>query len=165
MFESSCLPSPAPVCGASTRRWKMILWWWSVSVEANLSLIYWTLKVLYVNVKWTFKTSQQLPEYIITVAVCYVFIVSREIQKTLGFKNHKTCMREAALLDYYVCGFWWAKEASFSPTQTSFTMAVLHSLLDNIRGREVTCQGVVFFIFYFFAVVSSCVQHQFLSLT
>lgn len=82
--------------------------------------------------------------------MCYVFIVSREIQETLGFKNHKTCMREAALLDYYVCGFWWAKEASFSPTQTSFTMAVLHSLLDNIRGGEVTCQGVVFFIFLFF---------------
>lgn len=45
-------------------------------------------------------------------------------------------MKEAALLDYYVCGFCWAKEANFTPRQTSFTMAVLHMLLDNIRGEE-----------------------------
>lgn len=63
-------------------------------------------------------------------------------------------MKEAALLDYYVCGFWWAKEASFSPTQTSFTMAVLHLLLDNVRGTEVTEQEI-------FAVVISYFQHQF----
>ncbi|XP_075890916.1 ciliary-associated calcium-binding coiled-coil protein 1 isoform X2 [Nelusetta ayraudi] len=59
-----------------------------------------------------------------------------EMKDILGFKNHKTCMKEAALLDYYVCGFWWAKEASFSPTQTSFTMAVLHLLLDNVREKQ-----------------------------
>lgn len=76
----------------------------------------------------------------------------------LGFKNHKTCMKEAALLDYYVCGFWWAKEASFSPTQTSFTMAVLHLLLDNVRGGEVTNQEV-------FTVASSCFQHRFVFVT
>lgn len=45
-------------------------------------------------------------------------------------------MKEAALLDYHVCGFWWAKEASFTPAQTSFTMAVLHMLLDNMRGEK-----------------------------
>lgn len=49
-------------------------------------------------------------------------------------------MKEAALLDYYVCGFWWAKEAGLSPEQTSFAMAVLHMLLDNIRGGEVIKQ-------------------------
>uniref|UniRef100_A0A7N6AC14 Uncharacterized protein n=1 Tax=Anabas testudineus TaxID=64144 RepID=A0A7N6AC14_ANATE len=56
-----------------------------------------------------------------------------ELKEILGFKNYQTCMREAALLDYNVCGFWWAKEASFTPAQTSFTMAVLHMLLENIR--------------------------------
>lgn len=86
------------------------------------------------------------------------FIVCREIKDILGFKNHKTCMKEAALLDYYVCGFWWAKEASFSPTQTSFTLAVLHLLLDNVRGGEVTNQEV-------FTVASSCFQHRFVFVT
>lgn len=45
-------------------------------------------------------------------------------------------MKEAAMLDYYFCGLWWAKEATFTSIQTSFTMAVLQMLLDNIRGEE-----------------------------
>lgn len=45
-------------------------------------------------------------------------------------------MKEAALLDYYISGFWWAKEVEFTPAQTSFTMAVLHMLLDNMQGVE-----------------------------
>ncbi|XP_054455356.1 ciliary-associated calcium-binding coiled-coil protein 1 [Anoplopoma fimbria] len=59
-----------------------------------------------------------------------------EMTEILGFRNHNICMKEAALLDYYVCGFWWAKEANFTPIQTSFTMAVLHMLLDNIREKR-----------------------------
>ncbi|XP_026207798.1 ciliary-associated calcium-binding coiled-coil protein 1 isoform X2 [Anabas testudineus] len=61
-----------------------------------------------------------------------------ELKEILGFKNYQTCMREAALLDYNVCGFWWAKEASFTPAQTSFTMAVLHMLLENIREKQMS---------------------------
>ncbi|XP_070847026.1 ciliary-associated calcium-binding coiled-coil protein 1 [Chaetodon trifascialis] len=59
-----------------------------------------------------------------------------ELKEILGFRNHQTCMKEAALLDFYVCGFWWAKEANFTPMQTSFTMAVLHMLLSNIRDKQ-----------------------------
>ncbi|XP_044034214.1 ciliary-associated calcium-binding coiled-coil protein 1 isoform X2 [Siniperca chuatsi] len=59
-----------------------------------------------------------------------------EIKEILGFRNHQMCMKESALLDYYVCGFWWAKEANFTPIQTSFTMAVLHMLLDNIIEKQ-----------------------------
>ncbi|XP_070783688.1 ciliary-associated calcium-binding coiled-coil protein 1 [Enoplosus armatus] len=59
-----------------------------------------------------------------------------EIKRILAFRNYQTCMRESALLDYYVCGFWWAKEANFTPVQTSFTMAVLHLLLDNIIEKR-----------------------------
>lgn len=96
--------------------------------------------------------------YIKLILLC-IFYVCREIKEILGYKNHTTCMKEAALLDYYGCGFWWAKEASFSPTQISFTMAVLHSLLDNVRGGEITNQEV-------FTGVTSCFQHHsFLSLT
>ncbi|AWP17159.1 Hypothetical protein SMAX5B_016699 [Scophthalmus maximus] len=59
-----------------------------------------------------------------------------ELKEILGFRNHHTCMKEAALLDYYVCGVCWAKEANFTPAQTSFTIAVLHMLLDNIREKQ-----------------------------
>ncbi|TMS22557.1 ciliary-associated calcium-binding coiled-coil protein 1 [Larimichthys crocea] len=59
-----------------------------------------------------------------------------ELKEILGFRNYQTCMKEAALLDYYVCGFWWAKEANFTPIQISFTMAVLHMLLNNIREKQ-----------------------------
>ncbi|XP_051795164.1 ciliary-associated calcium-binding coiled-coil protein 1 isoform X2 [Acanthochromis polyacanthus] len=61
-----------------------------------------------------------------------------ELKEILGFTNHQICMKEAVLLDYYVCGFWWAKEANFTPTQASFTMAVLHKLLDNIREKQMS---------------------------
>ncbi|KAM7371300.1 hypothetical protein PAMP_010782 [Pampus punctatissimus] len=61
-----------------------------------------------------------------------------ELKEILSFRNHQTCMKEAALLDYYVCGFWWAKEAKFKPTQISFTMAVLHMLLDNIQEKQMS---------------------------
>nr|XP_046233888.1 ciliary-associated calcium-binding coiled-coil protein 1 isoform X2 [Scatophagus argus] len=66
----------------------------------------------------------------------------QRIQELLGKtgdelqSSYQSCMKEAALLDYYVCGFWWAKEANFTPIQTSFTMAVLHMLLDNIREKQ-----------------------------
>ncbi|XP_028990512.1 ciliary-associated calcium-binding coiled-coil protein 1 isoform X2 [Betta splendens] len=62
--------------------------------------------------------------------------VQSELTRILGFNSHQTCMKEAALLDYYVRGFWWAKEAGLTPTQVSFTMAVLHVLLDNIREKQ-----------------------------
>ncbi|XP_030018971.1 uncharacterized protein LOC115439286 [Sphaeramia orbicularis] len=62
--------------------------------------------------------------------------IQSELNQVLGFWNHQVCMKEAALLDYYVCGFCWAKDADFSPTQTSFIMAVLHMLLDNIRDKQ-----------------------------
>uniref|UniRef100_A0A3Q1EHV6 Ciliary associated calcium binding coiled-coil 1 n=1 Tax=Acanthochromis polyacanthus TaxID=80966 RepID=A0A3Q1EHV6_9TELE len=68
-----------------------------------------------------------------TSALCH-----RELKEILGFTNHQICMKEAVLLDYYVCGFWWAKEANFTPTQASFTMAVLHKLLDNIREKQMS---------------------------
>ncbi|GAA6232618.1 uncharacterized protein C10orf107 homolog isoform X1 [Lates japonicus] len=61
-----------------------------------------------------------------------------ELRGILGFRDHQTCMKEAALLDCYVCGFCWAKEVNLTPTQTSFTMTVLHMLLDNIREKQMS---------------------------
>ncbi|XP_068610637.1 ciliary-associated calcium-binding coiled-coil protein 1 [Brachionichthys hirsutus] len=61
-----------------------------------------------------------------------------EMQQILGFRNRRTCVKEAAMLDYYVCGFWWAKEAKFTSMQTSFIMAALHRLLNNIEDKGLT---------------------------
>ncbi|XP_056222893.1 ciliary-associated calcium-binding coiled-coil protein 1 isoform X1 [Seriola aureovittata] len=59
-----------------------------------------------------------------------------ELKEILGYRNHQTCMKEAALLDCYVCCFWWTKEAKFTPKQVAFTIAVLHMLLENIREKQ-----------------------------
>lgn len=55
----------------------------------------------------------------------------------LDLKKHKACVKEAALLDYFVAGFWWAKEMTFTCQQISFIMALLQLLLDNIKGKYV----------------------------
>ncbi|XP_062299136.1 ciliary-associated calcium-binding coiled-coil protein 1 [Scomber scombrus] len=65
-------------------------------------------------------------------------LLHSELKEILSFSNHQTCMKEAALLDYYICGFWWAKEVKFTPAQTSFTMAVLHMLLDNMQDKQMS---------------------------
>ncbi|XP_043957946.1 ciliary-associated calcium-binding coiled-coil protein 1 isoform X2 [Gambusia affinis] len=61
-----------------------------------------------------------------------------KMQNILGFTNHRICIREAVLLQYYLSGFWWAKDTKFSPTQISFTMAVLHVLLENLREKQMS---------------------------
>uniref|UniRef100_A0A3B4AUH6 Uncharacterized protein n=1 Tax=Periophthalmus magnuspinnatus TaxID=409849 RepID=A0A3B4AUH6_9GOBI len=53
----------------------------------------------------------------------------------LDLANSHVCMREAALLQYYLQGMCWAQDAHLSPLQTSFTMAVLDTLLHNVTGQ------------------------------
>ena len=62
--------------------------------------------------------------------------MSRDLKEVLDLRNDQTCMREAVLLHYCVSGLWWATEAGLTPPQTSFIMAVLQMLLDNIRGED-----------------------------
>ncbi|XP_035805916.2 ciliary-associated calcium-binding coiled-coil protein 1 isoform X2 [Amphiprion ocellaris] len=78
------------------------------------------------------------PEHIQELQQSSAEQLQAELKKILGFTNHQICMKEAVLLDYYVCGFWWAKEANFTPTQASFTMAVLYKVLDNIREKQMS---------------------------
>ncbi|KAG7507861.1 hypothetical protein JOB18_047362 [Solea senegalensis] len=59
-----------------------------------------------------------------------------ELKQILDLQNPDTCMREAALLDFYSSVFSWAKESNFSPTQTSFSVALLQTLLENIRDKH-----------------------------
>ncbi|XP_036405021.1 ciliary-associated calcium-binding coiled-coil protein 1 [Megalops cyprinoides] len=59
-----------------------------------------------------------------------------QLKEILNFKNYQTCLKEAALLDYFVSGFWWAKEMNFTCQQVSCFMALLQLLLDNIREKQ-----------------------------
>ncbi|KAJ0060427.1 hypothetical protein NL108_010203 [Boleophthalmus pectinirostris] len=62
-----------------------------------------------------------------------------ELQLLLLDKLHLTnsdiCMREAALLQYYLQGLCWAQDTHFSSLQTSFSMAVLDTLFHNITEK------------------------------
>uniref|UniRef100_A0A673KT95 Ciliary associated calcium binding coiled-coil 1 n=1 Tax=Sinocyclocheilus rhinocerous TaxID=307959 RepID=A0A673KT95_9TELE len=62
--------------------------------------------------------------------------VQLQFEDILNFKNHQTCVKEAALLEYFVNGFWWAKEMNFNSHQISFIMALLQQLLDNIKNKQ-----------------------------
>ncbi len=44
-------------------------------------------------------------------------------------------LREAAMLDYYVSAFWWGREQEFSIEQLSAFFTVVHTLLNNIKGK------------------------------
>ncbi|XP_062859543.1 ciliary-associated calcium-binding coiled-coil protein 1 isoform X2 [Trichomycterus rosablanca] len=57
-------------------------------------------------------------------------------EEILGLKKTQTCVSEAALLDYFVAGFWWAKEMNFTSQQISFIMALLQLLCDNIGDKH-----------------------------
>ncbi|XP_016392307.1 uncharacterized protein C10orf107 homolog [Sinocyclocheilus rhinocerous] len=62
--------------------------------------------------------------------------VQLQFEDILNIKNHQTCVKEAALLEYFVNGFWWAKEMNFNSQQISFIMALLQQLLDNIKNKQ-----------------------------
>ncbi|XP_065098865.1 ciliary-associated calcium-binding coiled-coil protein 1 [Paramisgurnus dabryanus] len=62
--------------------------------------------------------------------------VQLQFKGILDLKNYQTCMKDAALLDYFVNGFWWAKEMNFNCPQISFIMALLQQLLDNISNKQ-----------------------------
>ncbi|XP_055793845.1 ciliary-associated calcium-binding coiled-coil protein 1-like [Salvelinus fontinalis] len=62
--------------------------------------------------------------------------VQLQFEEILGLKNYQTCLKEAALLDYFVSGFWWAREMNYTCQQISFIMALLQVLLDNIREKQ-----------------------------
>ncbi|XP_067858869.1 ciliary-associated calcium-binding coiled-coil protein 1 isoform X2 [Heptranchias perlo] len=63
-----------------------------------------------------------------------------EVQKTLAeilqLIQYQNCMKEAVLLDYYVSGFWWAKEQNFTLQQISTFMTLLHIILENISDKH-----------------------------
>ncbi|MGH0129631.1 UNVERIFIED_CONTAM: hypothetical protein FKN15_044253 [Acipenser sinensis] len=59
--------------------------------------------------------------------------VQKKMEDILQFKNRQMCLKEAALLDYYVSGFWWTKEMNFTSQQISGFMTLLRMLLENAK--------------------------------
>ncbi|XDV44960.1 hypothetical protein PO909_013162 [Leuciscus waleckii] len=62
--------------------------------------------------------------------------VQLQFEEILNFKKHQICLKEAAQLEYFVSGFWWAKEMNFTSQQVSFIMALLQQLLDSIKYKQ-----------------------------
>ncbi|PKU37785.1 at-rich interactive domain-containing protein 5b [Limosa lapponica baueri] len=72
------------------------------------------------------------------ILLFYSAIYSRKLEEFLNFKELKTSLKEAILLDYYTAGFWWAKERNFSVIQLSGFMDLLHFLLENLSDKHMT---------------------------
>ncbi|XP_075280287.1 ciliary-associated calcium-binding coiled-coil protein 1 isoform X2 [Opisthocomus hoazin] len=64
--------------------------------------------------------------------------VQKKLEEFLNFKQLKTSLKEAILLDYYTAGFWWAKEMNFSLIQLSEFMDLLNFLLENLSDKHMT---------------------------
>ncbi|KAG8135107.1 hypothetical protein E2320_008156, partial [Naja naja] len=59
--------------------------------------------------------------------------VEKSLEEFLNLKHRLTSLTEAALLDYYVSGFWWAKGLEFSSVQIGGFLTLLNLLLDNLE--------------------------------
>lgn len=70
--------------------------------------------------------------------LCFLSPLFRKFVDVLDLKKHETCVKEASLLDYFIGGFWWTIEMGFTCQQTSFIMALLQLMLDNIKSKSVT---------------------------
>ncbi|XP_075790995.1 ciliary-associated calcium-binding coiled-coil protein 1 isoform X2 [Pelodiscus sinensis] len=66
--------------------------------------------------------------------------VQKKLEEFLNFRQVKTSLKEAVLLDYYGSGFWWAKERDFTHLQLSGFMAVLNFVLENISTKHMTLE-------------------------
>ncbi|XP_021254782.1 uncharacterized protein C10orf107 homolog isoform X3 [Numida meleagris] len=66
--------------------------------------------------------------------------VQKKLGEFLNFRQLKTSLKEAILLDYYTAGFCWAKEMNFSLMQLSRFMDLLNFLLENLRDKHMTLE-------------------------
>ncbi|KAL1771926.1 hypothetical protein HispidOSU_030660 [Sigmodon hispidus] len=69
--------------------------------------------------------------------------IQEKMSVFLNFKNLQTCLRDAILLDYYVSGFFWAKEMDFSIDQYSKFMSLLNMLLHNLQTLHMSLEDSI----------------------
>ncbi|XP_030060698.1 ciliary-associated calcium-binding coiled-coil protein 1 isoform X2 [Microcaecilia unicolor] len=66
--------------------------------------------------------------------------VQKQLEEFLNFKQCETSLMESILLDYYVSGFWWAKEMNFTLQQMSDFMALIRLMLDNLEHEQMSLE-------------------------
>nr|XP_033798001.1 ciliary-associated calcium-binding coiled-coil protein 1 [Geotrypetes seraphini] len=66
--------------------------------------------------------------------------VQKKIEEFLDFKQCDTSLMESILVDYYVTGFWWAKEMNFSLQQISDFMDVIRLMLYNLENEQMSLE-------------------------
>ncbi|XP_012579423.1 PREDICTED: uncharacterized protein C10orf107 homolog isoform X2 [Condylura cristata] len=69
--------------------------------------------------------------------------IQQKLEKFLNFRHLQTCLKQAILLDYYVSGFWWAKEMEFSIPQYSKFMTLLDMLLHNLKTLHMSLEDSI----------------------
>ncbi|KAJ1144557.1 hypothetical protein NDU88_010855 [Pleurodeles waltl] len=62
------------------------------------------------------------------------------LEEVLKFKQPLYNLYEAVLLDYYVSGFWWAKDVKFAAPQLCGFMTLLHSLMVNLETKKMSLE-------------------------
>ncbi|XP_053168988.1 ciliary-associated calcium-binding coiled-coil protein 1 isoform X2 [Hemicordylus capensis] len=66
--------------------------------------------------------------------------VQKHLETFLNLENHKTSLKEAVLLDYYVSGFCWAKALDLTPVQIGGFLTLLNLLLENLETQHMTLE-------------------------
>ncbi|XP_043912329.1 ciliary-associated calcium-binding coiled-coil protein 1 isoform X2 [Protopterus annectens] len=66
-----------------------------------------------------------------------------KMEDILNLKHHETCLKQGVILDYYVSGFWWAKEMNFTVQQISSFMTVLHIMLENLSNKSMLLEDSI----------------------
>ncbi|XP_058958331.2 ciliary-associated calcium-binding coiled-coil protein 1 isoform X1 [Pocillopora verrucosa] len=59
-----------------------------------------------------------------------------KLAEVLSIENYHISLPEACVLDYYVAGFWFAKEQNFTLQQISAFFTLLKEMLDNIKEKQ-----------------------------
>ncbi|XP_071828010.1 ciliary-associated calcium-binding coiled-coil protein 1-like isoform X1 [Apostichopus japonicus] len=71
-------------------------------------------------------------------------LTAEELQKKLAvildLPDHDTILQDAAVLDFYVSGFWWGKEQGWNEQQISGLVTVHHILIENIKANKLSLQ-------------------------
>ncbi|XP_048465074.1 ciliary-associated calcium-binding coiled-coil protein 1 isoform X2 [Rhincodon typus] len=85
---------------------------------------------------WKFISSEQISD-LIQLTVDGV----QKLAEILQLSLFEYCMKQGILLDYYVSGFWWAKEQNFTMIQISTFMTLLKTILANVGDAILKCQN------------------------
>ncbi|KAJ7385509.1 hypothetical protein OS493_015080 [Desmophyllum pertusum] len=59
-----------------------------------------------------------------------------KLAEVLTIENYHISLPEACVVDYYVAGFWFAKEQNFTLQQISAFFTLLKEMLDNIKEKQ-----------------------------